>query len=140
MTRLCRSRSRFPDKFSVLGDLTSRERSWLDANATVIGVDSGALLCRQGEVPREVMVVLDGTATVVRSGDTHLATLRAGDVLGELALATNTPYRSADVVADGPMQLAVMSVREFTSARQVCPNFARYVDAAVAERRTATPK
>jgi len=84
----------------------------LARNTTMLDVDAGTRLCRQGEVPREVFILVDGSASVRRSGEL-VAALGEGDLFGETSLIRNVPYRSADVVVDTDAQVLVMSSSEF---------------------------
>jgi flavin reductase (DIM6/NTAB) family NADH-FMN oxidoreductase RutF len=59
--------------------------------------EAGELVVREGDPGDELFVVLDGEARVERKG-TPLATFRAGEFFGEIAVFDGRP-RSADVVA-----------------------------------------
>lgn len=80
---------------------------------TPVTLTAGEVICRAGELGREALVIVAGTATVVRDGE-RVATLGPGDLVGELALLRDG-YRTATVVADTDVTALVMSIREFVS-------------------------
>lgn len=66
-------------------------------------LNAGTVIVREGAIPHQMAIINSGTVTVT-SGDTELATLGAGDVVGELAMvdgaeasATCTVSETADV-------------------------------------------
>jgi CRP/FNR family transcriptional regulator, cyclic AMP receptor protein len=71
----------------------------------------GTVLCTQDAVARQAFILLSGTAAVTRDGR-QFATVGPGDVVGELALLDGLP-RTATVTALEPVQVLVMSPREF---------------------------
>jgi CRP/FNR family transcriptional regulator, cyclic AMP receptor protein len=114
--------------------MSRRERDALYRLTTVVELPAGTLLCRQGEVPRQAMIVLEGTASVLRGGK-KVADVGAGDIVGELALVDNVPYRSADVTSTSGMTVAVMTPREFSALRRAVPAFTARVETLAAQRR-----
>ena len=134
------------------GDLTAalapllgskRERRAFARLATVIDVPTGTALTRQGELGHEFVVILDGVASVFVD-DTRVATLGTGDHFGEMSLLDNGP-RTATVLAETPMRIAVVSRANFPAllvdapslARSVLSSLARRVRAAANEHATA---
>ncbi len=71
--------------------------------ATELDLPPGTVLSRQGEVGFEMFILLDGTASVTRDGQ-RVATLTAGDVVGELAVISGHP-RNATVVAETELRI-----------------------------------
>ncbi len=93
------------------------------AAATIeISVEPGKVLLREGEGGHECFIILSGTATVSRGGQT-LTTLGAGEVLGELAPLTGGP-RNATAIAETAMDLLVIGEREFSGLLEEVPGFA----------------
>ena len=71
--------------------------------ATELILPAGKVLARQGDVGFEMFILLDGTASVTRDGQ-RVATLTAGDVVGELAVISGHP-RNATVVAETELRI-----------------------------------
>jgi CRP-like cAMP-binding protein len=83
--------------------LSPEEAHRLSAFATETSAAAGQVLMRQGDYSTELIAIEEGSADVVRDGAV-VATLAAGDVMGEMGLLERKP-RSADVVATAPMRL-----------------------------------
>ena len=58
--------------------------------ADEIVVPDGTALTREGETGMELVVIVDGEATVTRRGRT-INTVSGGDFVGEIALVSDTP-------------------------------------------------
>lgn len=102
----------------------------------------GELIFSQGEGGNEMLVVVEGSATVslVVEGERKVvATLAAGDFVGELSLLTHDP-RSADVHA-GPDGLhgLVISAATFEAVVRERPRVGLTMLGALAERLARTP-
>jgi CRP-like cAMP-binding protein len=91
----------------LFSELSPEEARRLSAFATETSASSGQLLMRQGDYSTELIAIEEGTADVVRDG-TVVASLGAGDVIGEMGLLERKP-RSADVVATAPLRLLKLS-------------------------------
>jgi len=97
----------------IFSELSKKELRSVSRLMTEIAVKEGRTLTREGEVGREFMIILDGTAVVRRNGR-KVATLGPGDFLGELAVLSGAP-RTADVTATSDMTLETLNRREFMS-------------------------
>ena len=97
----------------IFAELSKKELKQLSRLMTEIQVKEGRVLTREGEVGREFMIIIDGTA-VVRRGGRKIADLGPGDFLGELAVLSGAP-RTADVTATSDMTLETLNRREFMS-------------------------
>ena len=94
----------------------NEERAEIAACTREVSVETGATLATQGENAYEFFVIETGEAEVRRDGDV-IATLRAGDVVGEIGLLV-TGRRTASIVATTPMTLVAMFSREFKADRE----------------------
>lgn len=110
-------------------------RAELQAVAQVadeVRLPTGRVLMRQGTPGRELIVLLEGEATVERDGTT-IAVRRGGDFLGELALVTGRP-RTATVTATTDLQALVLDRLNFDRLLRDVPTIAAKVLKAIAER------
>ena len=82
---------------------TKRQLEEIGEVATELILPAGKVLARQGDVGFEMFILLDGTASVTRDGQ-RVATLTAGDVVGELAVISGHP-RNATVVAETELRI-----------------------------------
>ena len=92
-----------------------RDRDLVQVDGLVddIEVETGEMLIEEGRVARQSFVIMSGDAAVTRGGE-RLATLRAGDFFGEMALVDGS-LRSATVTATTPMRILVLDPRSFWS-------------------------
>ena len=110
-------------------------RSELEAVAAVadeIDVPEGTTLTLEGEAAREFVVLVDGEASVEIGGEI-VATLRGGDLLGEIALLTRSA-RTATVRTTAPSRLFVLTDRAFRRLADTVPAFASRTWHSAAER------
>jgi CRP-like cAMP-binding protein len=85
--------------------LTADELDTLAAGARGAEFDRGASIIRERDAGGSLFVVMQGSVTVsIRDAgmDRMVATLRAGDIFGEMSLLTGEP-RAATVVAQTPV-------------------------------------
>lgn len=92
-----------------LGDLTA--------------VEAGTVLIEQGGAGGEAFVIIDGSVTVSRDGYI-LATLGAGDVVGEVAVL-DRGRRTATVTADTMLEVLVFDPRSFKGLLHEAPGVSR---------------
>jgi CRP/FNR family transcriptional regulator, cyclic AMP receptor protein len=86
-------------------------------------LETGQVLCRQGEVATAAYVVDDGEASV-KVSDQVIGSVGAGESVGEMGLLDYRP-RSATVVARTPMKVYVIDARRFESVLEDAPTLAR---------------
>ncbi|VDN96775.1 unnamed protein product [Rodentolepis nana] len=79
----------------------------------------GDLICRKGEVAREMFIIADGVLEVIGKGGIVIKRLEAGDYFGEigiLCVSGGGNKRTADVRAVGYAELFVLSREDVLSA------------------------
>lgn len=86
-------------------------------------LETGQVLCRQGEVATAAFVIDDGEANV-KVADHVIGTVGGGGIVGEMGLLDYRP-RSATVVARTPMKVYVIDARRFESVLEDTPTLAR---------------
>ena len=113
--------------------LSRKQRKLLALRADEVEVEPGRVLCCKGKTSHEFFVIEDGTARVVRDGQ-YLDELGPGDFFGEMGLLEDAP-RNADVIAETPLTLMVLSAPAFRELEREAPKLARRLSRAVEERR-----
>lgn len=109
----------------ALGHVPERELERFESLSTVVRIEAGDALMRQGAFGNEVALVLSGELLVDRDGEA-IAVLSPGAVVGEQALLLNEP-RNATVTAATSTLVAVMNRREFSTVLEECPTVAREI-------------
>ena len=87
----------------LFSQLSDEEANRLAAFATETSAAEGQILMKQGDYAVELIAIEEGTADVIQDGK-KVASLGAGDLIGEMALFNREP-RNADVIATSPMRL-----------------------------------
>ena len=87
----------------IFSHLSDEEAKRLAAFATETSVADGQILMKQGDYSTELIGIEEGTADVIRDGET-IASLGEGDLIGEMGLLEREP-RNADVIATSPMRV-----------------------------------
>jgi CRP-like cAMP-binding protein len=81
-----------------------------------VTVDSGALVLREGEKGQGLLVLLEGTAEIMKrdrdGGDVSITTVEAPTVLGEMSLITDRPH-SATVRAVTTCEFHLLTRSQF---------------------------
>jgi CRP-like cAMP-binding protein len=103
----------------LFADLDDEERAEVAARVHEVTVEAGHMLALQGDHAYELFVIEDGEAEVRREGET-IATLREGDVFGEIGVLV-TGTRRATVVATTAMRLVAMFARDFKQVERQMP-------------------
>jgi CRP-like cAMP-binding protein len=116
----------------LFADLNEDERREVAARVHEETVEADATLALQGENAYELFVIEEGEAEVRRDGET-IATLREGDVCGEIGVLV-TGTRRATVVATTPMRLAAMFSRDFKQIEGRMPSVANRLREIMRER------
>jgi CRP-like cAMP-binding protein len=92
----------------------------------------GRVLCREGHLGRQFFLILDGTVEVTRGGR-KVASIGAGEVVGEASLVSRLP-RNATVTVTEPARALVVTSRDFTQLLEVSPMIQGKVARALADR------
>lgn len=99
-----------PDRLRAIPVFASLDEETLRGIATFAtesSVPAGKHLVKEGDYAYEFMAIEQGEADVMKGG-VKVATLRAGDFFGEIAVLEKT-LRTASVVATTPMRLVTLS-------------------------------
>ena len=111
---------------------SKRELTRIARAGDEVTVPEGKVLVEQGDIGREMFVILDGNAAVKRNGR-KIASLDVGDPVGELSLLDHGP-RTATVVATSDLTLFVLSSRRFNAVLEESPGMSRKLMAFLAGR------
>ena len=122
------------ESIPLLAGLTDDERTILASYASERDVAPGDVLIREGDYAYDVIFIESGEAEVLH-GETAIARVRAGDVIGEMGVLDDV-LRAATVVAAEPMHVIVMSSWE-VKRLLAYPAIKARLEAQVAERRKA---
>jgi CRP-like cAMP-binding protein len=93
---------------------------------------AGTVLCRQGDRGQEFFVIMEGEAEVTQNGK-RVATCRAGEFFGEIALIEQVP-RTATVTAKTPIRFFVITSQNFFRLLDEQPGIERKVLRSLAKR------
>jgi len=116
----------------LFSELDNKELSEIGKLATEIEIAPGRTFIREGEFAQEMLVILGGTASVLKGGE-KIATLGAGDFVGELALLQRRP-RNASVVADTKLDVLVIDSGAMDALLDDIPGLAKRLLKVVASR------
>ena len=116
----------------LFADLSKKELGFICQQVTQMTFHEGNVLATEGDLGREAMVIVEGSADVRRAGR-KVASLRAGDVLGEMSLINHVP-RNATVTATSETTVLLMDAREFASVLATNPNISEKMLRTVAAR------
>ena len=116
----------------LFADCTAAEVAEVAAIADEIDLSAGRQLTTQDADGQEFVVIVDGTAEVIK-GEDVVNQLGAGDFFGEIALLTGTP-RTASVVASTNVHALVIEGHAFRRLLEDAPDIREKVERALAER------
>jgi CRP-like cAMP-binding protein len=101
--------------------------------AATVRLRPGEFLFREGDEGHQLYIVKSGTVRVM-SGSTVYETVRAGGIVGEMAIIDEHMPRSASVIAGTRSELAIIDAREFLSLIRDTPDFALTVMKVITRR------
>lgn len=116
----------------LFSQCSRRDLGAISSIADEIDLKEGKELTRQGRAGREFFVLIEGSADV-RKNNRKVATMKAGDFFGEIALVHDAP-RTATVTATSPVRALVIMGRDFKRLLDEQPEIQRKVLVALAER------
>ena len=96
----------------LFSHLSKKEIDLIARHADEVTLPVGSVIMREGDVAREVCVVLEGSVSVTQGGK-HLKDLGPGEVVGEMGVV-DAVHRNATVTALTEVRLVVMFGPEFT--------------------------
>jgi CRP-like cAMP-binding protein len=111
---------------------SKRELAEVASIADELDLPEGRQLIREGQRGREFFVLLEGEAAVTQDSR-QIATMRAGDFFGEIALVSDAP-RTATVTSTTPVRVLVVTDRSFRTLLEHVPAIQLKVLKALAER------
>jgi CRP-like cAMP-binding protein len=114
----------------IFSELSDEEAKRLSAFATETSAAEGQMLMKEGDYSVELIAIEEGTADVIQGG-TKIASLKEGDLIGEMGLLERRP-RSADVIATSPMRLIKLTHWEI---RRMSEDTVNRIKATIEERR-----
>jgi CRP-like cAMP-binding protein len=116
----------------LFAGLSKKELAQVASIAEELDFQAGKQLIREGGPGREFFILLEGSAEVTRSGK-RLATRRAGEFVGEIALVVDRP-RIATVTTLEPTVALIVTETNFRRLVKQSPEIALKVLQAVGER------
>jgi CRP-like cAMP-binding protein len=114
----------------IFSKLSDDEAKRLAAFATETSAAEGQMLMKEGDYSVELIAIEEGTADVIQGG-TKVASLKSGDLIGEMGLLERRP-RNADVIATSPMRLLKLTHWEI---RRMSQDTVNRIKATIEERR-----
>jgi CRP-like cAMP-binding protein len=101
---------RYFQQVPLFGDLSKRGVRRVIQAASEIDEPAGTVLVREGDLGRELYILVGGTARVSRGGR-KIAEMGPGDFFGELAFLSHAP-RTATVTSTSDSRLMILGPRE----------------------------
>ena len=119
-------------KVPLFASCSKRDLAAIAGLVREVDLPEGHMLTREGGRSFSFFVLLEGTADV-RRNNRRVATLKAGDVLGELALILHRP-RTATVTLTSRARLLAVSAHNFQEFLTRSPEVQRKLLETLAER------
>src|SRR5688572_18957323 len=119
-------------KVPLFSACSKKDLTMISKHSEHLTVPAGTEMTTEGQVGYEFYVIVDGKATVTRSGR-QVAILGPGDSFGELSLLDRAP-RNATVTADSDVEVVILGQREFSALLDIIPTLAHKVLTGLARR------
>ena len=116
----------------LFADCSRRELREIAATADEVVVPAGTALTREGASGKELVVIVDGAADVIRRGR-RVNRVGSGDFIGEIAIVSGAP-RTATVRTTVPTHALVLTARDFRTLLRRVPSIQLKVLDALARR------
>ena len=117
----------------LFSHLSKKELELIARHADEVTLPAGSVIMHEGDVAREVCVVLKGMVRVTQ-GEKFLKDLGPGEVVGEMGVV-EAVHRNATVTAVGDVRLVVMFGPEFTGVSDEIAAVRKGIAAIIASRR-----
>lgn len=117
----------------LLGPLDAEVLAMLRARARWLEVQSGTVLCREGDEDRTLYLVVSGRLRATARDGRTLGEIAGGESIGELSLITGEP-RSATVTAIRDCEVVRLEARDFDEIAALRPPLVRRLAAQVVRR------
>jgi CRP/FNR family transcriptional regulator, cyclic AMP receptor protein len=123
---------RYFQQIPLFADVSKAGLRKIVGAATELPVRAGRILLSEGELGRELYVIVEGNARATKGGR-KLSDMGPGDFVGEFAFLDGSP-RSATVTAVSDMRVMVLSRHEFSAIVEQEPAIAHRILQAMARR------
>ena len=124
----------------LMGALEDSDIEWLAANGSAFRLTPNQVLVREGQPIESLFVVLDGQLAV-KAGAVQVATLVAGEVVGEISFIDSRPPLATVTALDNARVLTVrrdVLQAKIAGDRRFAANFYRALAIFLADRLRAT--
>lgn len=127
-------------RLSFFADLSMGELERVLAVTHLYAVEGGRkMIFKKGHVGDALYIIHKGTVDIIKPRfplpRRPIATLKAGDAFGEMALL-NQPYRTASAITDGYTELFVLLTPDFNDIFRSNPEFLRSLQELAARRKS----
>lgn len=99
---------------------------WFEDHCIAVGFEPGDYMIEGGHTAAGLYVLLDGEAAVLSDSGETIAVLKAGGIVGEMALVDGG-RRSADVIAETDVAALLMTKHQFEAISRERPDIALQV-------------
>lgn len=106
---------------SIFEGLPKKDVQMLESHCTPLTLEEGAVLAEEGRAPQQMFLIVEGEA-VVRRNKRKIATVGAGDTVGELSLLDGGK-QTATVTATTSCDVLVVAANEFRVMLEDSPGF-----------------